>query len=100
MTPKEIEGKRYWTPKLVSYTLVSQVISVGILGSIAYLSVLWMDTTTKGITEVRAEITLLATTIGERHTRSEVWRQATTDRMDGIQDRLAFVEKKVFNQGE
>lgn len=93
MTPSErmYQSQRKWTPRLLS---ASTVLSAG--GIILWFFVSsWVLDIKTSIQKTENNFDNLNTLIAERHTSAEIWRTATTDRINYIDGRLALVENKI-----
>lgn len=92
MTPREIEGKRYWTPRILS---VNTVLGAG--GIVLWFFVsMWVTDIRKSNDDIKNDVKNLAIVLEERHGNAIVWRQEYKDRVDGIDTRLVKVERRVF----
>lgn len=94
MTKDEIEGRRYWTPRLLT---ANTVMSAGAIVLWFFLSNWILDIKTS-INKDHDSIDNLTSLIAERHTSGAIWKQATTDRIDFIDGRLVQVEKKIYHE--
>lgn len=92
MTPKEVEGKRYWTP---IFSLMSASISV--LGFILWFFVSgWILDIKTGIQQDHTDISNITALMADRHATAAIWRTATTDRIDFMDNRLSKLENRIY----
>lgn len=91
MTPKEIEGRRYWTPRLLT---ANNVLTAGSVVLWFFVST-WVLDIKKSIQDDHFEVQNIEALMADRHVAGAIWKTAMEDKVQYIEVRLARVEKKV-----
>lgn len=90
MTQKEIDAKRYWTPRLGLITVVLNIAGVGLWWFVTG----WMTDIKTEVKEIHAELKSEIHEISERRLVWTAWKQEVIDKVENIDNRLVKVERK------
>lgn len=90
MNQKEIDAKRYWTPRILLMTVTLHVCGLGLW----YFVTSWMSDIKTEVREIHSELTAEIHQATDRRLVWTAWKQETIDHVANMEDRIVRLERK------